>query len=57
MTDRASKDTIRRRAGERRIRAYEALTWARQQPAACTTDAMRARLLEETIMRADEGDA
>lgn len=55
MTDRARKDSIRQVAGDRRRRAYRALCWAEQQLETCTTDAMRARLLEEAIRRA-KGD-
>ena len=52
--DRKRKLAIRHAAGERRAQAYRALCWAEQQLDACTTDAMRARLLEETIRRAKE---
>lgn len=51
---RARKDAIKQAAGERRAQAYRAIRWAEQQLGACTTDAMRARLLEETIRRANE---
>lgn len=55
MTDhRPRKDSIRQAAGERRAQAYRAIRWAEQQLGACTTDAMRARLLEETIRRSKE---
>ena len=51
---RARKDAIKQAAGERKAQAYRAIRWAEQQMETCTSDAMLARLLEETIRRANE---
>lgn len=51
---RARKDAIRQAAGERKAQAYRAIRWAEQQMETCTSDAMLARLMEETIRRANE---
>lgn len=54
MTHRARKDAIKQAAGERKAQAYRAIRWAEQQMETCTSDAMLARLMEETIRRANE---
>lgn len=54
MTYRARKDAIKQAAGERKAQAYRAIRWAEQQMETCTSDAMLARLMEETIRRANE---
>ena len=51
---RARKDAIKQAAGERKAQAYRAIRWAEQQMEPCTSDAMLARLMEETIRRANE---
>ena len=54
MTHRARKDAIKQAAGERKAQAYRAIRWAEQQMETCTSDAMLARIMEETIRRANE---
>lgn len=55
MTHRAArKDAIKQAAGERKAQAYRAIRWAEQQMETCTSDAMLARLMEETIRRAND---